>query len=99
MNTKYGQLYDPTFNEYISSLINNVWKLLPLKQEGCKTIPSYISRINRELFGLISTIDGQSTKIIKVINLLENAGFEEDFKTYRSDVLRCCNLLDKLKIK
>ena len=46
--------------------------------------------------GMMHTIPQHSTYIITVIHLLENVESEEDFAVYRSDILRCCDLLKKI---
>lgn len=100
MDTKYGKVSPVDYAKYLSSLNNRIWKLIPLKQEGYTSITSCIERINRELLGFINVYtfasDNQKDYIFSIINLLENAKVEEDFQNYRSDILRCCRLIDKL---
>lgn len=95
MKNKYGQIPSSAFDDYRDSLINRIWILLPLKEENCPTLQNNIERLNRELHGLLATGIEQDKYIITVINLLENAISEQDFKAYRSDILRCCELVKK----
>jgi len=96
MNTKYGDIPSSAFSEYCKSLINRVWILIPLREEKCQTLKTKIERLNREMTGMMHTIPQHSTYIITVIHLLENVESEEDFAVYRSDILRCCDLLKKI---
>lgn len=100
MNTKYGKVSPIDYKQYLSSLNNRIWKLIPLKQEGYTSIDSCIERINRELLGFLNVYtfisNNHKDYIFSIINLLENAKVEKDFQNYRSDILRCCRLVDKL---
>ncbi len=95
MKTKYGRIPSPAFNDYRDSLINRIWILLPLKEEQCPTLKNNIERLNRELHGMLATGVEHNKYILTVINLLENAISEENFEAYRSDILRCCELVKK----
>lgn len=96
MQTKYGAYSAESFSEYKKSLIDRVWCLIPLREEKCKTIYRNIGRLNRELNGLLDVLDEDNKYVMSVIHLLENAVHEEDFKIYRSDILRCCELIKRI---
>ena len=98
MDTKYGTLSPVLFNEYCTNLRNRVWQLLPLKQEQCPTINNNIERINREILGIAEIIEYTQCKsqLMTVTGLLEHLMHEDNFKLYRSDVLRCCRLINDL---
>lgn len=96
METKYGQVPYPAFNDYRDSLINRIWILLPLREENCSTLKENIERLNRELNGLVKVASNHNKYVLTIINLLENAITESDFAAYRSDILRCCELAKKL---
>ena len=96
METKYGSYPSLPFSEYKKSLINRIWCLIPLREEKCTTINKNIERINRELIGFIDVAGDEQKYVITVIHLLENLADEKDFNVYRSDVLRCCELIGKI---
>lgn len=96
MDTKYGQIPSPAFNDYRDSLINRIWVLLPLREEQCSTLTENIERLNRELNGLLKIASQHNKYILTIMSLLENAITESDFTSYRSDILRCCELVKKL---
>ena len=96
MRTKYGDYSSDSFASYKQSLIDRVWCLIPLREEECATIQKNVERLNRELNGLLDVQGVNDKYIITVIHLLENSLHEEDFTIYRSDILRCCELIKKI---
>lgn len=96
MRTKYGNYSNLSFSDYKKSLIDRIWCLIPLREEHCKTIDRNVKRINRELNGLLNVSGVEDKYIITVIHLLEHSVHEEDFSVYRSDILRCCELVKKI---
>lgn len=96
MLTKYGDYTDQSFTQYKQSLINRIWCLIPLREEKCETIDKNVERLNREIHGLADVMDGDSSYLLSVIHLLENAVHEEDFTAYRADILRCCEIISSL---
>lgn len=96
MKTKYGDIPSSVYKDYCDSLINRIWILLPLKEENCPTIKENIERLNRELYGMIKIGIQDNCYILTIMNLLENSIYEENFKAYRSDILRCCELVKKM---
>lgn len=93
MKTKYGTVPSPILSDYCDSLINRIWILLPLREENCSTLSNSIARLNRELHGMIAVGRGSNKYLLTVMHLLENAATEENFDAYRSDILRCCELI------
>ncbi len=96
MHTKYGDYSPASFSNYKRSLIDRIWCLIPLREEKCQTINSNIERLNRELNGLLEVGGIEDKYVLTVIHLLENLAHEPDFKVYRADVLRCCELIGKI---
>jgi len=96
MDTKYGQIPPSIFNDYRDSLISRVWILLPLREENCSTLKENIERLNRELYGLLKVNSKHNKYILTIMNLLENSISEQNFSIYRSDILRCCELIKKI---
>lgn len=98
IETKYGPIPSSAFNDYRDSLISRIWILLPLKEENCPTLTGSIERLNRELHGMLRMGLKNNEYIITIMNLLENSISEDNFSAYRSDILRCCELVKKLNI-
>ena len=85
------------FEVYKSSLIDRIFKLLPLKEEDCETIDQYIDSLNHELAGMASSmIQEEATVILSIIHLLNHVKVENEHKIYRRDILKCCSLMKKV---
>lgn len=96
VETKYGQVSNHALKDHYISLSNRIWQLIPLREEKCKTLHDNIDRLNRELSGLVKIINDADDRIITVMCLLENLKDEDDFKIYKADVFRCCDIVRKL---
>lgn len=93
--TKYGQITTEHFESYKKSIVNRIYAILPMKEEGVPTLSDYVGNLNREL---IKTIDifNNCERVISVVCLLENLIDETDHDLYRKEVLHCCNIISKL---
>lgn len=98
MNTKYGKLPYSLTSTYKSLLINRIFKILPLKEEEYSTIDEHIDSLNSELFGfsVLCNDANDAAILISVVNLLEHIRIEAEHKKYRREILKCCNLIDKV---
>lgn len=95
VDSKYGSIPSSSLRKYRKSIIDKVWLLIPLKEEGCATLDSYIERTNRELSGMMNCLVNHEEYILTVMCLLENLKTEDDFDIYKHDVFRCCELIKK----
>jgi hypothetical protein len=101
MNTKYGQLPDEMLVAYVDGMIAKVWKMIPMKQGRTKSLSKYMESILREFIGqkeLVSELrnNGDFQAIIGTLESLLN---QDDFITFRSDIFKVINLIEKLKNK
>ena len=78
------------------ALSNRIWQLIPLREEKCTTLFDNIDRLNRELNGLMKIAKNSDDRIITVMCLLENLKEEKNFKIYKADVFRCCDIIRKI---
>ena len=85
--------------EYYSKLMGRVWKLIPMREEASYTLCSYIKRLQREVTALteISSCANSNPDVITLACLINGISSTIDFEVYKSDVLRCCNIIEKLK--
>jgi hypothetical protein len=84
--------------EYCKHLINKVFKLLYLKEDG-KDIISPVNKILEELKGATISdlelfVDNQY--ILEILFLIAGLKEEKNFAIYRTIILDCCNLIDLL---
>lgn len=98
MITKYGKINENTFEEYIAKLSGRIYKILPLKEEKCKTWSIYIESLIFELFGLKNIFNKleENTIFISLIGTLEQLKNEDDIATVKREVFKCIDLLKKL---
>jgi len=93
--TKYGrQFSDEEIKKYLSKIKNDVFKLLPLREEGAEW-QKHLNTIMIELNGF-SSLFGEIV-IISILSKLESLYNLEDFMEYRKTVFEILNLLTGLR--
>ena len=97
MQTKQGLKFsDETEKQYKNLLINMIYKLLPIREEG-KDWERYLESCLAEMHGfndIFEEID--ELKLVRILSKLESLKTlteEEDFYIYRKTVLECTNLV------
>ena len=98
INTKYGVIEDINIDKYFNSLVNKVFKLLPLKEENSDTLPKYINSLLVELCGANRLIQefSSDSRYLTLISTIEGLNCINDFNTYRSEVFKCIDLIKKM---
>jgi len=93
--TKYGRDFsDQEIKQYLLKIKNDVFKLLPLREEGAEW-QKHCQTILIELSGFKSLTD--EYKIIPILSKLESLSSIEDFFIYRKTVFEILNLLTGLR--
>ena len=95
MKTKYGTISDNVYKKYKEKLINNIYKILPMKEEKTETINVYIESVLYELIGMKKLLD-ESCEICSIIAILENLIDEQDLKIVKREVFRAISLVKKI---
>lgn len=85
---------------YLQNLINKVFKILPMKEEQCGTLPSYLQSLESELVGCyklwdILTDEPQFLALINVVNFL--AVEEYDVAVCKREVFKAIHLVESVK--
>jgi hypothetical protein len=94
--TKYGlNIPNITLMSYFKGLIGKIYKFLPLREENCNTLDLYYTYIMKELNGGNKLILDDKLFIELLLNL-EGVIDIEDFKTYRSQILKCISVCQKI---
>lgn len=100
MMTKYNENeFDlETIRREIEQLINQIYKLLPLREEGKDWKRTAINLIN-EVRGLNEIIIDQFAlfNLLCKMEGLVKLDKDEDFLQYRSIIFECLNILTKIK--
>lgn len=86
-----------TLNDYLERLKNQIFKLLPLREES-KNWEKFLETLLIELGGLDSIFCNQVNFIV-LIGKLEGLYKLTDFKIYRKTVFEIINLIDTFKTK
>ena len=97
MQTKYGMDFSRnTEKEYKKFLINMIYKLLPIREEG-KDWEKYLDSSILELHGFVDLFEEvDELSMVRILSKLESLKYlkeEEDFYNYRKTVLECTNLV------
>ena len=102
IEVKYGLLPKENFCKYFEFLINNTYKILPLKEEKSDTLKSYLESYLRELIGnqeLVSVLVDEP-KFITVLNTMQFLISEEySDKVCKKEVFKCIRILEEIKEK
>ena len=98
MKTKQGLMFpEDTKDRYKTLLINMIYKLLPIREEG-KDWENYLESCIAEIHGFQNIFEEiDSLKLVRILSKLESLKIlteEEDFYQYRKTVLECTNLVE-----
>ena len=103
MRTKYNiNIENRLISNYLESLVDRFYKILPLKESCEETLPQYLESLLRELIGfdkLVSFIsyDDRYVTLLSIVQyLIDN---DVDVDIVRTDVFRAINILKKIKRK
>lgn len=89
-------------NSYLHNLINKVYKILPMKEEQCDTLTSYLLSLKNELIGCYELWDilCDNSQFLTVINIIDYLSKEEyDISTCKREVFKAIHLIEKVIIE
>lgn len=94
------KLPDELISNYFSSLINQLFKILPLKENGEPSLPSYMLSLQRELIGCKSLLSGTNydANIARLIFTLQFM-IDNDCSvaTTKTEIFKSISLCKKIK--
>lgn len=87
---------DQTVEQDLKRLINQLWKLIPMRENG-EDWPSHLDTIIEEIAGLVKIVKDKPEGLI-LLSKLEGLTNEicEDFMVYRRTVFKSIDLLAKV---
>jgi hypothetical protein len=100
MKTKYGIISDITVEVGLDGYIDKIFKILPMKEEKCSTLTTYIQGLIREFLGNSSLMEGllYEKDFLSLVGTLENLTDKEiSFEEFRSDVFKSISIVKKMK--
>lgn len=99
MNVKYGLVVEEkTLAQNLKRIINLVYKLLPMREEGGEWLKT-LETIIEELVGMNNLLIDQQVKFFPIICKMEglfSLTTEEDFPLYRRTIFECLSLLNEI---
>ena len=84
---------------YLTKLIDRIYKIIPLKEENSPTIRVYMRSLISEMLSnseLINSLDYDSRLMI-IISILNSVIDSDDHNKYRKDIFKCINYIEQLK--
>lgn len=97
MTLKYNiEVSNASYNEYIKKITNQIFKLLPLREEDTpweKTLESLMLEIKG-----FDCLLGEHQNFLPVLSKLESLYVTEDFNSYRKTIFECLSLMDGFKV-
>lgn len=96
MEFKYGILPAAQMRQEKTQLQGAIYKLLPYKEENYEFLDAYFVSIQQRISGL-NHLFGYQAKVIRLMEILESARYEADFKIYRKAILDACSLVDEIE--
>lgn len=100
MDIKYNaQIADCAIDENLHRLINQIYKLLPNREEGLEW-EKPLETIIEELQGMNRILIGKDTYLFPILCKLEGLlelKDEEEFGLYRRTIFECLSLISELK--
>jgi hypothetical protein len=100
METKYGFISDITVEVGLEGYIDKIFKILPMKEEQCPTLITYIQGLVREFNGNSSLMEGllYEKEFLSLAGTLENlTDIDISFEEFRSDVFKSISIVKKMK--
>lgn len=94
METKYGVLDSKQIDGYLSKLIGRVFKIIPMSEEECETLDSYVDSLVREILGNSKIFLGD--ELFSICGTLKGLNFDSH-KQLKSDIFKAIALIDKTK--
>lgn len=94
-NTIYGSVPINALRSNFTDIVNQIYKLLPLKEDNDPELNHHFSALLFRIRGM-STLFPRESRWITVLALLEAAQYESDFRLYRKAVLDSCSIIKGL---
>lgn len=98
--SKETKVPNKALNSYLQNLINKVYKILPMKEEQCGTLPSYLQSLESELVGCYKLWDilTDETQFLTLINVVNYLAVEEyDVAVCKREVFKAIHLVENVK--
>lgn len=99
IKTKYGELPSHAIDIYKSRLVDKVFKILGMKDDGCTTLDKYIESLLFEIIGTKSLVNelSKNNDFISLLAILENLSNNQHSKAIvKAQVFKAIKIIKKL---
>lgn len=98
----YGEIPKENLYNYFQSLIGKTYKIIPMKEQNCKTLKPYLKNYQRELIGhqYIFTVLVDEPMFISILNSIQyliSESYSAD--TCAKEAFKCIRLIKKISEK
>lgn len=93
--TIYGSVPVKALKSNFVDIINQIYKLLPLKENNDPELSYHFTTLLFRIRGM-SVLFPNESKWITILALIEGAKNEKDFKLYRKAILDSCSIVKQL---
>ena len=102
MNGQEMNLPPALIGNYLYTLVNRFYKILPMKESGEPTLTKYISSLRREMIGCLDLIeglewDGRYMTLLATLSYLETHMDEADNAAVKTEVFRAIGTIKQLR--
>lgn len=102
IQVKYGELSNTSLQNYYEFLIGKLFKILPMKEQNCSTLQSYLKSLQRELIGnsrLLYQLKDEP-QFISLLNIIQFFIDEEyNIEDCKSEVFRAISIVKDINKK
>ena len=102
IQVKYGEIPKENFCNYFHFLIGRTYKILPMKEENCETLKSYLEGYQRELLGSQHLFEllVKEPMFISILNTIQFLIAEEySIETCKKEVFKCIRMFKAINKK
>lgn len=102
IEVNFGELPEQSFHRYFEYMIGKIYRILPMKEEGCETLTSYLESLRVQMIGSYSLYrqlieEPQFMSALHIIEyLIDN---EYDVKTCKREVFKAIRLIESVNKK
>lgn len=98
MMSKYGKIDKKIVNDYLSKLINRVWKIIPMneKEEERIYIDKYVESLIREITGVSIILDTLEGDFLTIAGTLNGLIFD-NHSSVRSDIFKIIDIIKRIR--
>lgn len=102
IKVEYGELSNRSLENYFNFLVGKVYKILPLKEQECKTLNNYLESLKVELIGnsellFILKDEPQFVSLLNIIQYFISNKF--DNRTCKREVFRAIRIIESINNK